>query len=380
MEESESNDSIVFTEADYGSLTPYSFSSNTYGTYHAFPKKITYEKLQNDLSRIDAYVRHPNTKIGKRNQQFLLYPRQRIEADLIILKDDLFPKENQSTCILTIIDCFSNFADGILIANKSGKTVKNAFEILWNRFGGTNYTKITIATDRGTEFLNRYMKLFFRKHKINHKLVDVLTHAPKIERFNGILQKLIYKYISHTQSSRWKEVLPYLIRIYNEKPCSAFDYRLSPSQVDAEPSNWIRARYYKERRLMRFFNKYGQKKKLKLLPPKFKIGDIVRIIQDSGPFKKSYRSPVTEEKFIINNIIKKSFLRTLYEIKDYSNNILEGYFYDFELILDKSGYFRIAKVHNFRKYRGRDQALVSWIGYSEKTWIDRNQIKHYPST
>ena len=71
---------------------------------------------------------------------------------------------------------------------------------------------------------------------------------------------------------------------------------------------------------------------VKLKPPKLAVGDRVHISKYDIQFRKGYKPQYTREVFIINRILSRKPVVT-YEIKDLNGEIIQGKFYEPELIL-----------------------------------------------
>ena len=89
--------------------------------------------------------------------------------------------------------------------------------------------------------------------------------------------------------------------------------------------------------------------KFKLKKPKFKVGDHVRISKYKGIFEKGYTPNWGVEIFTIDKVQKTK--PVTYKIKDYRNDVLEGGFYEFELLPVK--YSDMYLVERILKRRGK---------------------------
>ena len=110
--------------------------------------------------------------------------------------------------------------------------------------------------------------------------------------------------------------------------------------------------------------------KKKVPPPKFKIGDRVRITKKKNIFAKGFTPNWKDEIFIISKI--KPTKPTTYVIKDERGEELGGSFYEPELQLSHTTEYRIEKVLKRRKKGGKKQEYVKWYGYdnSHNQWIN----------
>ena len=106
-----------------------------------------------------------------------------------------------------------------------------------------------------------------------------------------------------------------------------------------------------------------------LQPPKFKVGDTVRVSKYKSIFAKGYEANFTEK--ILSKVLRGD--PTAYEIEDHEGEPIIGKFYEQELSLinKKDGTYRIEKI--LRKKNG--MALVKWLGYDSQSWIPVKDIK-----
>ena len=99
-----------------------------------------------------------------------------------------------------------------------------------------------------------------------------------------------------------------------------------------------------------------------LQPPKFKVGDTVRVSKYKSIFAKGYE---------VSKVLRGD--PTVYEIEDHEGEPIIGKFYEQELsLINKKGdTYRIEKI--LRKKNG--MALVKWLGYDSPSWIPVKDIK-----
>ena len=77
-------------------------------------------------------------------------------------------------------------------------------------------------------------------------------------------------------------------------------------------------------------------------PPKFKVGDKVRISKWKKGFEKGFTPNWTEEIFVVKNVLYTK--PTTYKLKDLLQDDVEGSFYEQELQGVKQEMFRIEEV------------------------------------
>jgi len=87
---------------------------------------------------------------------------------------------------------------------------------------------------------------------------------------------------------------------------------------------------------------YGNKIQQSTTPPKYKVGDRVRIVKKKKTFEKGFTPSWTEELFTINKV--KSTKPVTYNIEDTNGEEIQGTFYEPELQKTKQEIYRIEKV------------------------------------
>ena len=122
-----------------------------------------------------------------------------------------------------------------------------------------------------------------------------------------------------------------------------------------------------------YFNPYGDMEQLSS-KPKFKVGDKVRISKYKRKvFDKGYTPDWTEEIFLIDKIHSTNPIT--YRLKDLNNEVIQGSFYQPELLKAKQYVFRIDKV--IRRDYKKKQAVVKLLGYSDdfNSWIPFSDLQ-----
>lgn len=341
--------------------------------------KVSREKVVDWLQGQDTYNLHIPTR---RKFQRAFYNVTNIddlwEIDLVDLKN-LKDYNDGYVYLLVVIDVLSKYAWVEPLKNKSGEEVKNAFNrILENKNDDNSYKKrepVCVQSDRGKEFLAREFQQMLVKRGIRFRAVrDPNTKAAVVERFNRTLKERMWRYFTYRNTHRYIDVLQQIIHAYNNARHSATKMR--PSSVTLENAQTARLN------ILQKYNKnvlHGRKK------AKYKKGDYVRISRERGPFAKGYEAGWTEEIFIIKRVFhERLHSPVVYELKDLSNELIEGLFYERELSIVKKENlltdteFIVEKVIR-RKGTGRNkQVLVKWKGYPNKfnSWIPESDLKN----
>jgi len=275
-----------------------------------------------------------------------------VQIDLIDMQS--YSKDNLGyNYILTLIDIFSKKAYAIPLKNKTGPVVTEAIQNILPK-GVKN-----IQSDQGNEFFNKHFKALMQKLGINHYHTYSTTKAAIVERFQRTLKNWLFREISAQGSYRWLDLLPKLIKKYNNKIHRSIG--MKPNQVNVKNSKTV----YKNLLLSSKANK------LKVKKPKFKVGDSVRISKHKHVFSKSYTPSWTTELFTIIKI--KNTKPTTYILKDENGNIIKGGFYEQELL--KTKYKDMYLIEKILSRKG-DKLYVKWLGFpnSKNSYINVKDI------
>ena len=292
------------------------------------------------------------------------FPRQKVIVNHIneIHSTDLVDMTQYSKInkgykyIFTNIDVFSKIAYAFPLKSKKIQDIKPCFEKIFK----INKPKL-IWSDKESSFLSKEMQQFFKDNNVKIYHTNSHLKAVAIERFNRSLRELMMKEFVKNNNTVWYNILPKLIKIYNNRYHSTI--KMKPIQVNKNNEKYIKENIYT----------YDKTSKI----PKFKVNDLVRIsLKRRDLFDKpSGNIKWSEELFKIHSINKSNVIA--YKIKDLNDNIIDGIFYEKELQKTKntSGVYIIEKIIQ----KNKNKYLVKWRGYSDdfNSWIDKNDIiKH----
>lgn len=292
-----------------------------------FPRRSTVVKGIHDLYQADLVEMKPHSRINKGFKY-----------------------------ILTVIDCFTKVASAIPLKNKSGPSITEAMKGVLQKIGKRIKN---LQTDDGKEFFNRDFSNLMKKNKINHYSSYSEKKAAIVERFNRTLKSSMYKKFSERGTYVWYDILPTLIKDYNDKKHRTIG--MKPNQVNKANASTVLKRIKKSTKLL-----------LDKKPPnKFSIGDSVRISKYKHIFTKGYLPNWTNEVFTVHRV--QPTIPETYLLKDSKGEILQGGFYGHELLKSKTG--NVYLVEKILRKRG-NQLLVRWLGFdkSEDTWIDKKDL------
>ena len=292
------------------------------------------------------------------------FPRQKVIVNYIneIHSTDLVDMTQYSKInkgykyIFTNIDVFSKILYAFPLKSKKIQDMKSCFEKIFKN----NKPKF-IWSDKEPAFLSKEMQQFFKDNNVKIYHTNSHLKAVVIERFNRSLRELMMKEFVKNNNTIWYNILPKLIKIYNNRYHSTI--KMKPIEVNKNNERDIKENIYT-------YNKTSKN-------PKFKIGDLVRIsLKRRDLFDKpSSNIKWSEELFKIHSINKSNVIA--YKIKDLNDEIIKGIFYERELqkIKNTSEVYIIERI--IRK--NKNKYFVKWRGYSNdfNSWVDKNDIIKY---
>ena len=173
-----------------------------------------------------------------------------------------------------------------------------------------------IWADREAAWTSKEMKGFFEREGVELYHTDGKHGAAIVERFNRTMKEQMHK--SHGDGKKmigWTPFVSRFITLYNKTEHKGID-NMKPHEVHN----------YKEKQddvRIQNFSMIQTKKKTKA---NFSIGDEVHIRRQKSFFEKGYTKTFTDEVFTIDQI--KSSNPVTYGIRDKSNKIISGVFYD----------------------------------------------------
>ena len=203
------------------------------------------------------------------------------------------------------------------------------------------------------------MQQFFKNNNVKIYHTNSHLKAVVIERFNRSLRELMMKEFVKNNNTVWYNMLPKLIKIYNNRYYSTI--KMKPMQVNKNNEKYIKENIYT-------YNKTSKNPK---------INDLVRIsLKRRDLFDKpSSNIKWSEELFKIHSINKSNVIA--YKIKDLNNEIIKGIFYERELQKSKN----TSEVYIIEKIirKNKNKYFVKWRGYSNEfnSWVDKDDIMKY---
>ena len=195
-----------------------------------------------------------------------------------------------------------------------------------------------LQTDNGTEFYNNQFQDLMKKYKIKHYSSYSVIKCSIGERVIRTLKNNIYKHFTATGTWNWYNTISKIINNYNHTKhrtikCTPYEARMNTSKIKSN---------------VQIYNKIFHK-------PKLKINDKVRISKYKHIFSKGYTPNWTTEIFTISKVLHTNPIT--YQLKDESDNIILGGFYEQEIKLtDFPNTFLIERIIK----KVKDKMLVKW--------------------
>jgi hypothetical protein len=241
----------------------------------------------------------------------------------------------------------SKWADAEPVSKKTATNTTQALESILQR---TNRRPEKIETDQGKEFYNTKFAELCQTEGIHHFSTQSSNKASVAERFNRSLKSLMYKHFTAQNTYRWKEVLPDLLKTYNNRYHRSI--KRSPNSVNYRNESEVYNTLYKKR------PRFGKK---------LKSGDHVRISRKRHVFEKGYLPNFTEEVFKISKVISNHPPHR-YELEDLAGEEIKGRFAPEELqkTIKEANVWKIERIIRRVKRAGGVYYFVKWRGFPDK--------------
>ena len=335
---------------------PFSFGGK-YRLYEEFGKNKK-ALIDKSLRASDIYSRFLQYKKPRRYSPIYVdNKRDLFQCDLIAFTNNELAENNDGYLYLfTTIDVFSKYAWVYKLKNKECKTVMNCFEDILSKCGKRPKR---VQTDRGSEFVCKAFKKYFKDQGIHHYVSYSDRKCPVVERFNLTIQQLLYKIMDHNSTNRWIDCIDQAMKIYLNRRHRTIT--MSPKKAELKKNEKI-----VRRSLYKYFAKSG----LKPQKAKFKIGDTVRVWKYHRKFQRGYDSKFTHEYFKIFKILKNLPV-VRYKLKDINGEEILGNYFQEELVPYTEPEFHKTIILD-SKGKGRNKMyLVKFEGWDDKynKWV-----------
>ena len=259
--------------------------------------------------------------------------------------------------LLMVIDVFSKFGWIEPLKDKRGESLTEAFRKIFKAGRHLRF----LWTDKGSEFYNTNVKRLLKEHNITLYSTENEEKSSVVKRWNQTMKNQLRKMFSANNNTIYFDKLGKLVDEYNNR----FHSSVKMPPADA---SWKK----NERKV--FANLFGDLIYSKHVPPKFHVGEKVRISKFKRKvFDKGFTPNWTEEIFVIDEILNTN--PVTFRLVDLQGEKVTGSFYEQELQKSKQEIFRIEKV--IRRDQNKKQALVKWKGYPDKfnSWVPLIELR-----
>lgn len=156
---------------------------------------------------------------GKRN--FIKFRKPIVEAPLTYFEMDIkyiyIPEERRNAYLLSIIDVFSRKVIGHIFK----RSIKKIDVInLWQSLKAdlSDFKKITIRNDNGSQFIANDVRGYFQYHGVNHEFTNIATPEDDghIEAFHSILELEFLRRNDYYSFDEMKAAITRFMNCYNE--------------------------------------------------------------------------------------------------------------------------------------------------------------------
>ena len=207
--------------------------------------------------------------------------------------------------IFIIIDNFSKYLWAIPLKNKYSQTITNEFS---NILTTSKRKPLKLESDRGTEFYNSIFQNFLKLKNI-HRYSRYTDKGPSIaERVIRTIRNLLKKPVFEKGKADWLSELPSVIRKYNNTIHHSI--KMTPIQASKKANEKIVYSNLQDKR--------------KILNPKYKLGQLVRVSDIRRVFSKGDSTNYSYKLYTITEVIHDTIpsYRIDYLPERYNENLL----------------------------------------------------------
>ena len=367
----------------YNLTSPVSFSG-FYKIHYKIKRdglfKVTPKYLKKWLSMQESYAsHHPVIRDFKRPRVLafsLNYQWDSDTANMVKYKD----YNDRYSYFAVFIDIFSRFLYSFPLKTLSGYEMTKNFQRLIDEKG---VKPKKLRSDQGSEYKNKDFERLLEEENIVHIFTYYKTKANYAERVIKTIKLKIFKYFTNRETFRWIDILSDLTDGYNKSTHRSI--KMTPEEAQkSDPYKLWRNQYAIISYPKSYFS--AQKIKKNLISGvrgrkkfKYNISDRVKIPYIKKTFDREYSEKWSGEIFtIIDRKINQN--QPMYQLKDYNNDIIEGYFYEPELqiaYLDNDIVYKIEKILKKRTRNKKKEILVKWKGWPKKfnSWILEDTVE-----
>ena len=114
--------------------------------------------------------------------------------------------------LFTCIDVLSRYHWVVPLTDKTGKTLKDAFQVVFK----SGRRPMRLQIDKGTEFTNQVFQKFLKEHNVHFfTTYNKETSASIVECFNRTLKTKMWKYFTQRETLTYVDILSEMVASYN---------------------------------------------------------------------------------------------------------------------------------------------------------------------
>ena len=280
----------------------------------------------------------------------------------------------KATSVFTAIDLFSKKAWAVAMKTKSKNEARNAMATILKQI---DHKVGSVRSDNGGEFKNPQMEKLMKDNGI--KQTFSISGKPQsngqIERFNGVLKRLIKMTITQDVDQNWPSYLKTLVDNYNSTRSRVT--KKTPNELadntDVETNEKVKANIKKavtekNESVMPVVLPVGQRVRLKLVKKKnakqnelwsTRIYTIYKVFHNK---QKPFRKPYYYVKFDDVKFTEKLYPADVQAVNTVTNRV------------EKPDKFQVSKLEGKREKDGKVQYLVRWTGQKDLSWEPEDQL------
>ena len=285
-----------------------------------------------------------------RNQTLVAHIDEQWQADLADMSN-IANENNGYTFLLTCVDILSRYAWVVPVRRKSAANMVMAMRQLLKQASPRKPTRL--QTDKGKEFYNAPVRKFLSEQGVELFSTNSDHKAAIVERFNRTLKHRIYKHFTANNTRRYVDVLPDIVRSYNNSYHRTIGRRPKDvTRTEDEKQVWRRV-YYDSKKHMTTNDQQ--------LPAK---GDRVRLSRWKGTFEKGYVPNWSREHYEVMDMRPQrrgGIPRPVYKLKDMLGEDIKGACYPEEIQRVPEATARIIEVERILRQRRRDGKEIEYL-------------------
>jgi hypothetical protein len=318
-------------------------------------RNIRRKDVEDFLAKQDSYTLHRQARRRfKRNKTETAGIDADWQADLADMRN-VKQWNDHFTYILVCVDVLSRYGFSVPIKKKTTQNVADAFASVIKSTGRKPWF---LTTDRGKEFIGKPFQNYIASQDIRHRFASSPDVKCAIaERYIRTLKGRIYRFFTTYNTKRYIDILPNIVNSINNSYHRTI--QRTPASVSRKNQSLV------------WETLYGSEKKVK---PKYKPGDRVRISIEKHVLSKGYRPNFSKEIFTIHKILRR--YPATYKIKDSEGEVIEGVFYNEELVRILESDLPIRQIDRIQKSEKRNGELWHLVKFQDKkvSWIRNDKL------